>query len=73
MPAPLMQSPQSGPKSACCLSGQYEGYRRAEAPGAGRDEMVTSGEHHGTLQSFRTLSETAMMVMQPETSAFGAA
>ncbi len=28
--------------------------------------MVTSGEHHGTLQSFRTLSETGIDIMQPD-------
>ncbi|WP_410971803.1 enolase C-terminal domain-like protein, partial [Salmonella sp. SAL4437] len=28
--------------------------------------MVTSGEHHGTLQSFRTLAETGIDIMQPE-------
>ncbi len=26
--------------------------------------MVTSGEHHGTLQSFRTLSETGIDIMR---------
>ncbi|SUH36192.1 L-rhamnonate dehydratase [Salmonella enterica subsp. enterica] len=28
--------------------------------------MVTSGEHHGTLQSFRTLAETGIDIMQPD-------
>ncbi len=39
----------------CLPPQQYEGYRelKRQAP-AGM--MVTSGEHHGTLQSFRTLS-----------------
>lgn len=44
---------------------QYEGYRelKKKVP-AGM--MVTTGEHHGTLQSFRTLSETGVDIMQPD-------
>ncbi len=46
----------------CLPPQQYEGYRelKRQAP-AGM--MVTSGEHHGTLQSFRTLSETGIDIM----------
>ncbi|MEX7645723.1 L-rhamnonate dehydratase, partial [Klebsiella pneumoniae] len=49
----------------CLPPQQYEGYRelKRQAP-AGM--MVTSGEHHGTLQSFRTLSETGIDIMQPD-------
>ncbi len=49
----------------CLPPQQYEGYRelKRRAP-AGM--MVTSGEHHGTLQSFRTLSETGIDIMQPD-------
>ncbi|MGS2958505.1 hypothetical protein AB2908_24720, partial [Escherichia coli] len=35
--------------------------------------MVTSGEHHGTLQSFRTLSETGIDIMQPDVGWCGGA
>lgn len=35
---------------------QYEGYRELKH-NAPAGMMVTSGEHHGTLQSFRTLSK----------------
>ncbi len=49
----------------CLPPQQYEGYRelKRQAP-AGM--MVTCGEHHGTLQSFRTLSETGIDIMQPD-------
>uniref|UniRef100_UPI00398C2BA1 enolase C-terminal domain-like protein n=1 Tax=Salmonella enterica TaxID=28901 RepID=UPI00398C2BA1 len=49
----------------CLWPRQYEGYRelkRNEPAGM----MVTSGEHHGTLHSFRTLAETGLALMQPD-------
>lgn len=62
MPAPLITSNWI---EECLPPQQYEGYRelKRQAP-AGM--MVTSGEHHGTLQSFRTLSETGIDIMQPD-------
>lgn len=42
-----------------------EGYRELKH-NAPAGMMVTSGEHHGTLQSFRTLSETGIDIMQPD-------
>ena len=44
---------------------QYDSYRCLKAqvpPGM----MVTTGEHHGMLESFRTLSETGIDIMQPD-------
>lgn len=43
----------------------YDSYRelKRQAP-AGM--MVTTGEHHGTIQSFMTLSETGVDIMQPD-------
>jgi L-rhamnonate dehydratase len=44
---------------------QFEGYaelKRNMPPGM----MVATGEHLGTLQSFRTLSETGVDIMQPD-------
>ena len=49
----------------CFPPQQYDSYRelKRQAP-AGM--MVTTGEHHGTIQSFRTLSETGVDIMQPD-------
>ena len=49
----------------CLPPQQYEGYRELKR-NAPVGMMVTSGEHHGTLQSFRTLSETGIDIMQPD-------
>ena len=49
----------------CLPPQQYEGYRELKH-NAPAGMMVTSGEHHGTLQSFRTLSETGIDIMQPD-------
>ena len=49
----------------CLPPQQYEGYRELKR-NAPAGMMVTSGEHHGTLQSFRTLSETGIDIMQPD-------
>ncbi|MDR3441352.1 L-rhamnonate dehydratase [Telmatospirillum sp.] len=49
----------------CLPPQQFEGYaalKRNVPPGM----MVSTGEHHGTLQSFRTLSETGIDIMQPD-------
>ncbi|MDP1244379.1 enolase C-terminal domain-like protein, partial [Klebsiella pneumoniae] len=49
----------------CLPPQQYVGYRelQRQAPAGMR---VTSGEHHGTLQSCRTLSETGIDLLQPD-------
>lgn len=49
----------------CFPPQQYDSYRelKRQAP-AGM--MVTTGEHHGTIQSFATLSETGVDIMQPD-------
>lgn len=49
----------------CLPPQQYEGYRELKR-NAPAGMMVTSGEHHGTLQSFRTLAETGIDIMQPD-------
>ncbi len=49
----------------CLPPQQYEGYRELKR-NAPVGMMVTSGQHHGTLQSFRTLSETGIDIMQPD-------
>ena len=49
----------------CLPPQQYESYRELKR-NAPVGMMVTSGEHHGTLQSFRTLSETGIDIMQPD-------
>ena len=48
----------------CLPPQQYEGYRELKL--SARLDDGDSGEHHGTLQSFRTLSETGIDIMQPD-------
>jgi len=49
----------------CLPPQQYEGYREIKR-NAPAGMMVTTGEHHGTLESFQTLSETGVDIMQPD-------
>ncbi|WP_432453668.1 L-rhamnonate dehydratase [Agarivorans sp. QJM3NY_29] len=49
----------------CFPANQHQAYRElvAKAPPG---MMVTTGEHHGTLESFQELSETGVNIMQPD-------
>jgi L-rhamnonate dehydratase len=49
----------------CLPPQQYDGYREIKR-NAPAGMMVTTGEHHGTLESFQTLSETGVDIMQPD-------
>lgn len=44
---------------------QFDGYRELKQK-VPPTMMVTTGEHHGTLQSFKTLSDTGIDIMQPD-------
>lgn len=44
---------------------QYEGYRELKNK-VPPTIMISTGEHHGTLSSFRTLSETGVDILQPD-------
>lgn len=44
---------------------QYEGYKQLKN-NVPKGMLVTTGEHHGTIQSFETLSETGVDIMQPD-------
>ncbi len=49
----------------CFPPQQYHNYRelKRQAPVG---MLITTGEHHGTLESFRNLSETGVDIMQPD-------
>ncbi|UNB74885.1 hypothetical protein MJK71_19990 [Escherichia coli] len=50
----------------CLPPQQYESYRELETQRASRNDGHQRCEHHGTPQSFRTLSETGIDIMQPD-------
>lgn len=49
----------------CFPPQQFDSYKKLKAD-APKGMMVTTGEHHGTIQSFMTLSETGVDIMQPD-------
>ena len=49
----------------CFPPQQFENYRQLKL-NAPKNMLVTTGEHHGTIQSFRTLAETGIDIMQPD-------
>ncbi|WP_312666382.1 L-rhamnonate dehydratase, partial [Pantoea sp. CTOTU49201] len=49
----------------CLPPQQFEGYAQLKQQ-APQGMLITSGEHHGTLQSFRTLAETGIDILQPD-------
>ena len=49
----------------CFPPQQYDSYRELKR-NVPAGMMVTTGEHHGTIQSFGTLSETGVDIMQPD-------